>query len=142
MKRRITILSVLVLSFYLFHALFPLLYSIESAQAEEQSGTLPGSSITASQPFVVDQCLLSATSSKEGEDSSSAPASRVLLKKKRAVPASCKNIIEKLSLRYAKYLELARSSGLVTISARVSEDCPICPHGYQRYHSGISPPSA
>jgi hypothetical protein len=142
MKSKLTFINILVLSFYLFYALSPLMYSLESAQADEQSGNLPGISLTKSQPSVADQNLLLTMSPKEDEDSSSGPVSRVLLKKKKAVSASFKSIIGQLSLCCVKFLEFAPSSEIATIATRIPGDRPICPHGFQLCHSGISPPSA
>ncbi|HSB33350.1 MAG TPA: hypothetical protein VLG39_02725 [Nitrospirota bacterium] len=141
MKIKSTLLSVVVLGFYLFYALFPLLYSVENAQAEEQTGNLPGLSIQASQHCFVDQSLLSAASPKQDDDSSPASSARVLLKKKRAVPASFKSIIETLSLCEVKLFECTPSSDITKISTIITDDRPVCPHGFQLCHSGISPPS-
>jgi hypothetical protein len=140
MKRRFPFLKALVLGFYLFYALAPLLYSVADAQVEEQPGGLPGLTLVASETFFVDQSPSSA-SLKQGDDSSPS-ASRVLLKKKRAVPASVKNIIETLSMCAVKLFESAPSSDITKIFTSIPDDRPVCPHGFQLCHSGISPPSA
>lgn len=140
MKRKFTFLKVLVLGFYLFYALAPLMYSITEAQAEEQSGSMPDLSLAAPEHLVVDRGPSSAAL-RQGDDSSPSAASHVLLKKKRAVPASLKNIIETLSLREAKLFECAPSFDIAKISTSIPDDRPVCPHGFQLCHSGISPPS-
>lgn len=116
------------------------MYSIADAKAEEQSESLPGFSLRAPQPLFVEQ-RLSTASLKQSDDSSPSDASRVLLKKKRAVPASFKNIIETLSLCEVKLFECAPSSDITKISTIATDDRPVCPHGFQLCHSGISPPS-
>jgi hypothetical protein len=143
MKRKFTSINILVLGFYLFYALSPLMYSIESAQAADQSENQTCASFTDYRSRAVDdRNLLLVTAHEEDGDSTSVPVSRVLLKKKKAVSASFKSIIGRLSLCYVKFFEYVPSSDIANGSTRISDECPICPRGFQRYHSGISPPSA
>lgn len=143
MKKKITIINILVLGFYLFHALSPLLYIVENAQAEEGLwGNQQDFILADYRSLAAEQNLLLKPSPGEEENPSSSPASRVLLKKKRALPASFKNIIEKLSLRYAKLFECEPPSEIALDIENIAGDNPNCPNGFQFYHSGTSPPSA
>jgi hypothetical protein len=142
MKRRFTFITLLVLSFYLFHALSPLLYSAGGAHAADQSESRPDASLTGYKPSPAEHPrYLEPAQDKDG-DSSSAPSSRVLLKKKRALATSSKDVIAKLSQHYAKFSHFTPPSEIANITLPIPEHRPICPNGFQLYHSGTSPPSA
>lgn len=142
MKRRFTFITLLVLSFHLFHALSPLLYSAGDAHTADQSESQPETSLTGYKPSLAEYRMYLEPAQDKDRDSSSAPCSRVLLKKKRALATSFKDVIAKISQHDAKFSDFTPSSEIANIPLRIPGHSPICTNGFQFYHSGISPPSA
>ncbi len=139
MNRRDKFINVLVLSFYLFYALLPLLYSTRSAQQETLSDH-NYTSLTHVQLQVLEQNLRFVPAEDQDADDSS--AGHVLLKKKRAIAPSFKDIIEKLFPHYAKFSDFESSFKISIVPLQIPDDTSNCPNGFPYYHSGISPPSA
>jgi hypothetical protein len=140
-KRRYSFIVVLVVGFHLFYALSPLLYSAENAQPEAQLKAGSAAYRAGGKLFVSDRALFLAPVAEKEEDSS-APASRVLLKKKRALPASFKDMIRKLSSCQARFADSRPFMGIVIATVRVPCYSPRCSKGFTLYYSGASPPSA
>jgi hypothetical protein len=133
MKRNRTLINVLVLCFYLFYSLFPLLYCLEFSHPgdqfvfqfsdfDEQHGNREnGFALQAGQR----------------EDSSSTPLSYVLLKKKRALTISFK-VLPQLAVMFSGFAPVFGTNETATqvLDVRVKSS-----GGFQFYHSGISPPA-
>ena len=131
-------INALVLAFYVFYSIFPLLYCVGICPTDDQSLSSLSTRLTAAGHSSAPQDLLKTDS--DVKDVSSEPVSLVLLKKKRAIVLSFKEIIGKLPYRYAKFSE-GTPSQLVTGFALSSDtDNPVCSKGYPFYHSGMSPP--
>lgn len=133
-------INILVLSIYIFHVLFPLLYSTGSANAEAADYAYASPSTV--QRSILEQNLLLVTSGEQDSDSPSAPAAHILLKKKRAIAPSSKEIVPKLILQFAKFTDFEPSLKIAVVFQQIPFDTLNCPNGFPYYHSGISPPSA
>lgn len=141
MNRKGKFINFLVLSFYLFYALLPLLYSTGSAQTEDWPDHAYASLSHVQRP-VLEQNLLLVPAEEQDADDSSADAAHVLLKKKRAIAPSFKQIIAKIFPQVAKFSDFEPSSKIALSPVQTPDDSPNCPNGFPYYHSGISPPSA
>ncbi len=140
MNRRVKFINVLVLGFYFSYAFLPLLYSTRSAQAEDWADDTYASLSTV-QRSILEQSLLFVSSEEQGEHSS-ASSSHILLKKKRAIAPSFKQIIAKIIPQLAKFSDFEPSFKISLVPLQIPDDTPNCPNGFPYYHSGISPPSA
>lgn len=142
MKNKTGSLSVLVLIFYLVHVVFPLLYSADAARAYDGTGTPTDISSARQDPSRPDLAGLSAVSRDQGEDDASADPSGILLKKRRALSSSFKDLFSKASLQVSKISTVEFSFGTTGIPVATPVSIPICPNGFPFRHSGPSPPSA
>jgi hypothetical protein len=130
--KRFSFPTALLLGFYLFYSLCPLIYSVNLAPAEERQG--PDLQMTAAgRQSSVERSPTTATSEVASDPS------QVLLIKKRAIGVSFKGLIDKLSLCPVKNSIDAISKTPVPPD---TQETTTCPGGFQFYHSGISPPSA
>jgi hypothetical protein len=132
-------INILVLSIYLFSAFLPLLYSTRSANAEEDYAYASLSTVRRS---IIEQNLWLVPSDEQNADSSSDPAAHILLKKKRAIAPSFKEIVSKLLAQYANFPGFDPSFKISCVLLQIPDNALSCPNGFSYYHSGISPPSA
>jgi hypothetical protein len=140
MNRKGKFINIAVLGFYLFYALLPLLYSTESAYAEEQADYAQSSHSTV-QRSILEQKLLLVADEDNAEDASG--CAQILLKKKRAIAPSFKELVPKLFPLLTKFCDLHPDDVKPSFAPlQISDQTPSCPKGFQRYHSGIAPPSA
>ena len=133
-------INILVLSIYIFHVLFPLLYSTRGANAEEADYAF-ASPVTV-QRSILEQNLLLVSSGELDIDSPSTPAAQILLKKKRALASSFKEMVTKLISQFTKLSDFEPSLKIAFVFLQSPFDNLNCPNGFPYYHSGISPPSA
>jgi hypothetical protein len=140
MNKRGKFTNILVLSIYIFYSLFPLLYATRAANAEEADYAYASPSTV--QRSMLEQNLLLVPSGEQDSDSPSAPAAHILLKKKRAIAPSFKEIVPKLILQFAKFTDFEPSLKIAFVFQQVPFDTLTCPNGFPYYHSGKSPPSA
>ncbi len=129
--KRLSFSTALLLGFYLFYSLCPLLYSVGMARAEERQGFELQMTAVGPQSSVK-QSPAAVTSEVASEPS------QVLLIKKRALGVSFKGLVGKLSLSPVKNTVDAISKTSIPPD---SQETTTCPGGFQFYHSGISPPS-
>jgi len=129
----------LVLSVYLFSALLPLLYSTKSANAEEAYAYAPLATV---QRSIREQKLWLIPSDEQSSDSASTPGAQILLKKKRAITPSFKEIVPKLFPQDAGFPNFDPSFKLSCVFLHVPDNALNSPNGFSYYHSGVSPPSA
>lgn len=140
MNRRGKYINILVLGFYLFYALLPLLYSAGSEQAEDRANA--SASLSPVQQSIFERTLLLVPAEDQDTHDSSAARSRILLKKKRAIPPSAKEIVAKLlPQQYAKFYGFELSFKISPAPPSIAGTRK-SPNGFRFYHSGISPPSA
>jgi len=131
-------IHILILAIYTFHAVFPLLYSIENAREVTQSKIQPEFVTTDSRSLGgVALRLVSPTHDQNGDDSDFP----VLLKKRRTITSSSKDLVEQLALLCSALPPVSLFNEGASILLCVTDDRPICPHGFQLCHSGVSPPS-
>ncbi len=127
--KRFSFPTILLLGFYLFYSLCPLLYSVGMARAEEGQGN-NWRPAAAGHP-------ISTEWSQAGVRSEIASDSWVLLTKKRAISASFRGLVNKPPL------SPVNNAGkiLSTIVAQPEpQEATTCPDGFHYYHSGLSPP--
>jgi hypothetical protein len=136
MYRRGKLIHILVLSVYLFYALLPLLYSTRSA--EERANYAYAALPTVQRSILGQRQLLVPVEEQDAHDSSA----QVLLKKKRAIAPSFKQIIAKLFPHFAKFPAFEPSFKISLVPLQIPDNTPHCPNGFPYYHSGISPPPA
>lgn len=139
MSRKTNNLTLVVLGFYLFYALLPLLYSTSM-----NAGGCPGSAYSglhASEQAVLDQELQLVPAHESTADPSGS-AAQILLKKKRAIAPSSKEMAVKLFSLFAAFAHVDPTVKASFISVPAAHPAVTCPNGFQRYHSGASPPVA
>lgn len=131
------LINILVLSIYLSSALLPLLYSTKSANADEDHAYPSHSTVLRS---IIEQNLWLVPSDEQNADSSSAPDAHILLKKKRAIAPSFKEIVPRLFLHYANFPDFDPSLKISYVLMQIPSNALNCPNGFSYYHSGMSPP--
>ncbi len=128
--KRSSFLTRLLLGFYLFYSLCPLLYSVGAARAEEGKESR----------WQIEETFEPAATAREqtrvGSEASSDSA-QVLLIKKRAISPTSKGIVGKLTFCPVRN---SFDAGSKTLMPPVTGKATTCPGGFQFYHSGISPP--
>ncbi len=122
MNRRVKFINVLVLGFYFSYAFLPLLYSTRSAQAEAWADDTYASLSTV-QRSILEQSLLFVSSEEQGEHSSTS-SSHILLKKKRAIAPSFKEIVPKLFSHYANFSGFDPSFKISCVLLQIPETVP------------------
>ncbi len=128
--KRSSFLTRLLLGFYLFYSLCPLLYSVSAARAEEGK-----------ENYWQIEAAFEPASAKEQTRFTSEAASdsaQVLLIKKRAISPSSKGLVGKLTLCPVRN---SFDSGSKTLVLPVNGMATTGPGGFPFYHSGVSPPS-
>jgi len=140
MNKRGKFINILVLSIYIFYATFPLLYATSGANAEEADYAYASPSTV--QRSILEQNLLLVSSGEQDVDSPLDPAAHILLKKKRAIATSFKEIVPKLISQFVKFSDFEPSFQIAFVFMHIPFDTLNCPNGFTYYHSGISPPSA
>ena len=125
-----SLLTRLLLGFYLFYSLCPLLYSVNTARAEEGKESC-WQIEAAYEPVSAVQEQAEIRSNAESD------SAQVLLIKKRAISPSSKGIAGKLTLCPVRN---SLDSGSKAVVPPVTGKASTCPGGFQFYHSGTSPP--
>ncbi len=129
--KRSSFLTRLLLGFYLFYSLCPLLYSVSAARAEEGKEN----------SWQIEAAFKPASAKEQTRVTSEAASdsAQVLLIKKRAISPSSKGLAGKFSLCPVRNSLDAGSNVLIPPDTQKTTTCP---GGFQFFHSGISPPSA
>jgi len=140
MDKRGKFINSLVLCVYLFYTLFPLFYSVRGTNAEGGGYVNPSSSTV--QRSIAGKDLLLVPSGERDLDGSSAPVEQILLKKKRALAPSFKEIVPKLFTQYVNLPDFDPSFKIASGLMQIPVSAQNCQNGFSYYHSGISPPSA
>jgi hypothetical protein len=135
----IKLTNVVVLTFYLLYALLPLMYSTGSVNAGAWADGA-SASVSADHRSILDQDMHLVAREGQSEHSSD-PFGHILLKKKRAIAPSFKEIVTKLFPQYAGSAYPEHAFKLSFVLEQMSEDSPHSPCGFLFLHSGVSPPS-
>ncbi len=127
--KRSSFLTRLLLGFYLFYSLCPLLYSVSAARAEEGKEN----------SWQIEAAFEPASAKEQTRVTSEAASdsAQVLLIKKRAISPSSKGLVGKLTLCPVRN---SFDSGSKTLALPVTGMAATGPGGFPFYHSGVSPP--
>jgi hypothetical protein len=138
-KQWFPLVDLLFLACYLLYSILPLTYAVD-APASGVLGISPSVSLLQEDGHALQGPELSSLSPDPSDRDDAPSPARVLLRKKRAISASSKDLVAK---------PLARSCALITASD--GRDAVVLPAffvtggsfrvtGYHHHHSGISPP--
>ncbi len=130
--KRPSFLTKLLILFYLFYSLCPLLYSVNTAREEEWQEC----------NWQIEAAFEPASPAKEQARVSPEAESdfdQVLLIKKRAISSSFRGLVGKLTILPGRNSFDTTSKALVP---PVTGKAATCPGGFHFYHSGTSPPAA